>query len=78
MYIAYRVGRFIEEHKVSKCFAVYAQNDRDYNWSIVAKPFRTEQEAIEATIQIDGGKTKTVYNLGGYGVKFLENLEKTY
>lgn len=69
MYIAYRVGRFIEEHKVSQCFAVYAQNDRDYNWSIVAKPFSTEQEAIKAAIQIDGGKTKIVYNLGGYQVK---------
>lgn len=69
MYIAYRVGRFIEEHKVSKCFAVYAQNDNDYNWGIVAKPFSTEQDAIEAAIQIDGGKTKTIYNLEGYQVK---------
>ena len=69
MYIAYRIGRFIEEHKVSKCFAVYAQNDRDYNWSIVAKPFSTEQEAINAAIEIDGGKTKRIYNLGGYQVK---------
>lgn len=69
MYIAYRVGRFIEDHKVSKYFAVYAQNDRDYNWSIAAKPFSTEQEAIEAAIQIDGGKTKRIYNLGGYQVK---------
>lgn len=69
MYIAYRVGRFIENHKVSQCFAVYAQNDRDYNWNIVAKPFSTEQEAIEAAIQIDGEKTKTIYNLGGYQVK---------
>lgn len=69
MYIAYRVGRFIENHKVSQCFAVYAQNDRDYNWSILAKPFSTEQEAIDAAIQIDGGKTKIVYNLGGYQVK---------
>lgn len=31
MYIAYKVDRFIEGHKISKCFAVYAQNDRDYN-----------------------------------------------
>ena len=69
MYIAYRIGRFIEEHKVSKCFAVYAQNDRDYNWSIVAKPFSTEQEAINAAIEIDGEKTKRIYNLGGYQVK---------
>ena len=69
MYINYRVGRFIEEHKVSKCFAVYAQNDRDYNWTIVAKPFSTEQEAIEAAIKIDEGKTKRIYNLGGYQVK---------
>ena len=69
MYIAYRVGRFIEEHKVSKQFAVYVQNDRDYNWSIVAKPFSTEQEAIEAAIQIDGGKTKRVYSIGEYQVK---------
>ena len=69
MYIAYRVGRFIEEHKVSKCFAVYAQNDRDYNWSIVAKPFSTEQEAINAAIEIDGEKTKRIYSLGGYQVK---------
>ena len=69
MYIAYRIGRFIEGHKVSKCFAVYAQNDRDYNWNIVAKPFSTEREAIEAAIQIDEGKTKRIYNLGGYQVK---------
>lgn len=69
MYIAYRIGRFIEEHKVSKCFAVYAQNDRDYNWSIVAKPFSTEQEAINAAIEIDGEKTKRIYSLGGYQVK---------
>lgn len=69
MYIAYRVGRFIEEHKISKCLAVYAQNDRDYNWNIVAKPFSTEQEAIEAAIKIDEGKTRRIYNLGGYQVK---------
>ena len=69
MYINYRVGRFIEGHKVSKCFAVYAQNDRDYNWNIVAKPFSTEQEAIEAAIEIDGGETKRIYSLGGYQVK---------
>lgn len=58
MYIAYKVDRFIEGHKISKCFAVYVQNDRDYNWSIVVKPFSTEQEAIKAAIQIDGGKNK--------------------
>lgn len=69
MYIAYKVGRFIEGHKVSKCFAVYAQNDRNYDWSIVAKPFSTEREAIEAAIKIDEGKTKRIYNLGGYQVK---------
>lgn len=69
MYIAYKVDRFIEGHKVSKCLAVYAQNDRNYNWSIVAKPFSTEQEAIEAAIKIDEGKTKRIYNLGGYQVK---------
>lgn len=69
MYIAYKVDRFIEGDKVSKQFAVYAQNDRDYNWSIIAKPFSTEREAIEAAIQIDGGKTKRIYNMGGYGVK---------
>ena len=69
MYITYRIGRIIEEHKVSQCFAVYAQNDRDYNWNIIAKPFNTEQEAIEAAIQIDEGKTKRIYNSGGYQVK---------
>lgn len=69
MYIAYKVDRFIEEHKVSQYFAVYAQNNRNYNWTIVAKPFSTEQEAIEAAIQIDEGKTKRIYNLGGYQVK---------
>ena len=58
MYIAYRIGRFIEDHKVSQCLAVYAQNNRDYNWSIVAKPFSTEQEAIEAAIQLMKGKQK--------------------
>lgn len=67
MYIAYKVGRFIENHCVSDLFAVWAQNDRDYNWSIVAKPF-TKEEAIKAMKEINK-EGKSMYDLGGYEVK---------
>lgn len=68
MYVAYKVDNFIENHHVSDLFAVWAQNDRDYNWSIVAKPF-TKEEAIKAMKEINTEK-KPMYDFTGYEVKF--------
>ena len=65
MYIKYKVDNYIEGHKVSQNFAVWAQNDRNYNWSIIAKPFATKDEAISAAKEIAGNKPVL---FGGYGV----------
>lgn len=51
MYIAYRVENYIEGNKVSKNFAIWGQNDKDYNWSIIAKPL-TLESAIKAAKEI--------------------------
>lgn len=65
MYIKYKVDNYIDGHKVSKNYAVWAQNNRDYNWSIIAKPFATKDEAISAAKEI--AEDKPVL-FGGYEV----------
>lgn len=64
MYIAYRVENYIEGNKVSKNFAIWGQNDKDYNWSIIAKPL-TLESAIKAAKEI--ARNKPVY-YNGYGI----------
>lgn len=68
MYIAYKIGRFIENHRVFDSFAVWAQSDRDYNWTIVARPFATKEEAIIAMKEINT-EGKCMYDFGGYGIR---------
>ena len=65
MYIKYKVDSYIEDHKISQNFAVWAQNNKNYNWSIIAKQFTSKEEAISAAKEIAGNKP--VF-FGGYGV----------
>ncbi len=67
MYIAYKIDTFIENGKESKLYAVKAQNDKNYNWTVIAKPF-TKEEAIKAMKEINT-EGKPMYDLSGYEVK---------